>query len=59
MLPKMGSDPPANKNLPASPLLLVVKDRSVQDIRTLHRVEEVSGHWIVTRTTALGKGIIG
>jgi hypothetical protein len=39
-------------------LAIVVENRAVQDITTLHRVEEVSGHWIVTRTTVLGRGII-
>lgn len=39
-------------------VVIVVRNRSVQDITTLHRVEEVSGHWNATRTKVLGKGII-
>jgi hypothetical protein len=38
---------------------IVVRDQSLRDIRTLYKVEEMSGRWIVTERTDQGAGFIG
>jgi hypothetical protein len=37
---------------------IVLRNQSIRDVRTLYRIEEVSGHWAVTRRTDQGAGFI-
>lgn len=37
---------------------IVLRNQGIRDVRTLYRIEEVSGRWAVTRRTDQGAGFI-